>query len=854
MNVIDSLQEKIGPFFVLSAVLFSNQVVFAEFSANNLIKQVNAGAASKIEDKFDSLDLKLNAKIASDLKLPNPFDTANSGDGAAGDWLGYDIAISGNTALVGAPKADILNQVDAGAVYVYVRVLDNWELQTKLVASDVEAGDHFGWSVSISGDTAVIGSYLEDNAGGVAAGSAYVFDRTGTSWTQTTKLIANDGSISDWFGWSVRIDNNFIAIGAPLDDENPVESLGSVYLFKRDLGIWAGIQKLKPSNLSDINGYQFGTSIALLSNTLVVGAPSARTSGSQATGAVFVFNFDGNNWIESQKLLGTNTYPTDEFGTSVALSQDDIFVGEYHESLHIGAVYVFSRSGNTWTQSATLSSDGKPENRFGARMSIQNNLALIGCFACPNNQGTGVGQVYVFRKLANAWVRETVVQASDGASQDWFGHAVAQSANLILIGAPQSNGAPGIDAGSFYSFTNVLSNWNQTNKTDIGDDASNDLFGSSVALTEQYAVIGAAFDDSPSGTDSGSVSVYKKNGGNWDFDSVIYSPVQIDGQEFGRTVVIDKETIAIGAPRRSAVFIYVRVANTWQLQDILVPSDAQLGRGFGESIALEGNTIVVGMRLRFGVGFMDLPGAAYLFKRENNEWIQRAVLTASDGIASDEFGTSVALDGKTILIGSPYSDFVGQTNAGSAYFFTEQNDATWAQFAKVSAADSDAGDRFGNRVALRNSQALISAPFDEIPPLQLTGSVYAFNLVGNAWQQSAKLTASNPEQSDFFGASLVIGDQFAIFGSGGDDNQNGANAGSVYVYAYENSGWRETNQIIADDGLANDNFGHSISIHADKILIGALSVDSSVSQRVNVGAAYLIDNPLMIFRDSFESQ
>ena len=267
-------------------------------------------------------------------------------DAQAGDVFGYSVAVSGDTAVVGAMWEDA-GGADAGAAYVFQRDeggAGDWGEVTKLTASDAQASAQFGESVAMSGDTAVVGA-----RGAFAAGAAYVFQRDqggAANWGQVKRLTASDAQGGDQFGFSVAVSGNTAVVGANTEDAGG-SNAGAAYVFQRNEGgadNWGEVKKLTASDAQAGDG--FGISVAVSGDTAVVGAHSEDTGGNNA-GAAYVFGRDqggADNWGEVKKLLASDAQVDDQFGISVAVSGDTAVVGADGEDaggISAGAAYVF---------------------------------------------------------------------------------------------------------------------------------------------------------------------------------------------------------------------------------------------------------------------------------------------------------------------------------------------------------------------------------------------------------------------------------------------------------------------------------------------------------------------------------
>jgi len=413
----------------------------------------------------------------------------------APDLFGTSVAISGNTVVVAArgesSSASGVNgdQTDnsadrAGAVYVFVRQGTSWTQQAYLKASNAGARDSFGWSVAISGDVLIVGAPFEQSsATGIngdqtddsanEAGAAYIFVRDGTNWTQQAYLKASnaegappgDPGSGDHFGWSVAVSGATAVVGAPLersnatgvngdqsDNSNP--DSGAAYVFVQSGSNWSQQAYLKASNANDGSYGEFGWSVGVSGNTVVVGAfgedsSATGVNGNQnnnsapSSGAAYVFVREGDDWSQQAYLKASNTGVGDNFGYSIGISGEMLIVGAPNES------------------SAATGVNGN-----------QNN-----------NSAYGSGAGYVFVREGGYWLQQAYLKASNTGEWDRFGEAVAISGGTVVVGAPQEdsrargvngnqndNGAEG--AGAAYVFTGV----GLPPQLTIADDGSSGYF------------------------------------------------------------------------------------------------------------------------------------------------------------------------------------------------------------------------------------------------------------------------------------------------------------------------------------------------------------------------------------------
>ncbi len=710
--------------------------------------------------------------------------------GAKDDRFGASVAVDGDTMIVGAPYDAIGANTDRGSVHVFLWTGSGWTFEATLTASDGEADDHFGRSVAIFGDTVIVGAWGDDIGSNVDQGSVYVFQRAhgGATWNQQAKLTAADGAAGDLFGGSVALSGDSAFVGAYGDDVGANTDQGSAYVFRRLPGGNTWEQQAKITASDGAPGDAFGESVGLSTDTVVVGAAHADVDGNADQGAAYVFSRAGVTWTQQAKLTAHIGTTHDYFGLSVAISDQTVIIGSgISDGPDRHVVYVFVESGGIWTQQTKLTPPPHSEvlgEIFGERVAISGDTAIIG-----SSYDNSRGAAYVFKRSGSMWSQQAQLTAPDGEDVDQFGVSVAISGDFAVVGASRDDVGTRVDQGSAWAFSRVGSDW-------IGPDLAllspsvpvRGFFGSSVDLFGDTAIVGEAAR--PFSTDPG------------------------------------------------AAFIFTRSGTAWTQQAQLTPSDGEGDDHFGISSALSGDTAIVCAFLD-DVGSNDDQGSAYVFTRSGTAWTQQAKLTAADGAAGDLFGWHVAISGDTAIVGVPYDAIASDADQGSAYIFVRSG-TTWTQQAKLTASDGAAGDRFGDSVALSDDTAIVGAYADDVGGNSDQGSAYVFTRSGTTWTQRTKLTASDGAAGDHLGDSVALSGDTAIVGATGDTVGGNVDQGSVYVFNRTGITWTQQAKLTASDGAADDWFGRSIAIKrgdVNTLIVGASS--ASVDSNLDQGAAYI---------------
>ena len=837
------------------------------------------------------------------LQVPQSKLTADGG--AVNDKFGYSVAMDVNTAVVGAPGVN----GGKGAAYVFTRDSNPgpWSQAATLTASGGDDDDQFGISVAVSGDTVVVGAHQRESNG-----VAYVFTKPGDSWVATStaaKLTAPGGGADGEFGISVAVDEYTIVVGArgddsPADDDTPaILNSGSAYVFTKPGDSWVATSTAAKFTASDgADNDELGISVAIDGNTVVVGAKGHE----RKQGAAYVFTKTGDAWTDStetSKLTAFDGAANDEFGISVAVDVDTIVVGAHQHDLNsnpdagAGAAYVFARNSGVWGQTAKLTaSNGDSGDGFGISVAVDGVTVVIGAYL--DNRVDDIvkmmGSVYVFISQSGVWSETLNLNAPDAASNDRFGYSVAVGGGNLLSGAPPSDDDPGSaymmdisnaawedlranestvsDGVHFYRVRNLTNDQEYAFRVRSVNAAGNNPSAETKSATPRLAKPGKTEGLSAQAGDqqvtlswdpSDDLTIERYQESHYVIGKLTASGPTNEGH-FGWSVAMDDRTAVVGAPeavgndvKSGAAYVFIKDSGEWRQVAKLTASDGADNDEFGRSVAINGNTVVIGAR-----GDDEDKGAAYVFTKSSEVWgndpvsegrrVETAKLTASDGVASHQFGHSVAVAGGTVVVGAHQDGTMTNRNVGSAYVFTKPGTGWVATStaAKLTKSGGMADDRFGQSVAVYGKTVVVGAHLDDDNGYD-SGSVWVFTEPGTGWpstdintNSAAKLTASDGKAGEHFGYSVAVHGTTIVVGAYRDD----ADRGSAYVFSGLPGGvWNtstETAKLTASDGATGDYFGYSITVNSgperdrDTVVIGAYYDNLVEKDHPNDGTDY----------------
>ena len=853
---------------------------------------------------------------------------------ANNDGFGETVAIDGDTIVVGAKAWDGAGQ-DAGGAFVFTKPSNGWtnmNATAELTASDYANQDNFGGAVAVDGDTIVVGA-LQDDDNGTESGSVYLFTKPSGSWvdaTETMKLTAPDGAAGDNFGESVAARGGTVIVGAPGDDRNSDSDIGAAYVFS--MPEWTNITGSNRDTTSHtVIGLDNDVEYTFWVRPVDSGGPGPASGGKHVTLAAskaatpggltaavgdrsvtLMWNDPNDSSItgyEYQQKVGAGQY-----GSWQAMSQSDSSTVEYTVTgLANGTTYTFRIKALDNHEDSDASGEvsvstvpAAPTNLTAAPGDGEVDLSwddpgndTITGYEYSADGGANYAGIPDSNKDTTAY---TVIGLTNGTTHTLAVRAVNGSGNgpadtvdaLMVPAAPVGLSAMPGDKMAQLTWDDPqnstitgyeLLQLAEKARLTADDSALNDRFGVSVAVDGNTAVVGAfqpTYRDSGTNLDvtgPGAAYVFTRDSdsGAWSQQVKLTDPDLAPGDEFGISVAVAGDTVAVGARghdgETGAVYVFTKPANGWAsttaTTTTLTASDGEEEDRFGTTVALYGDsTIVVGApgdRNMVG-GVMATTGSAYIFTKnaDTGLWSQVAKLTASNRAAGDLFGNSVAVDEDTIAVGAYGYDgldsgSISIADSGAVYVFAKAAADSWATSTEtvlLTASDGAANDNFGRSVAVDGSTIVVGASGDQntVDDVEVrTGSAYVFTEPSNGWVNSggtetAKLTASDGAHTDQFGRSVAV-DSDTILVGGHQNDDDGQDSGSFYIFEKPGDGWAEgaaAVKVTASDGKAGDRYGIALALDGDTAIVAAPRKDGNdddddlTNDIADSGAAYVI--------------
>lgn len=404
--------------------------------------------------------------------VPNKIDsTLINSESAAGCLFGYSVAVNadGTKIVVGSPGAAVGTGSNTGAVYIFTKNSNVWIQEAILIASDRKGADYFGWEVemSLTGDRVIIGAYKADPGGAADAGRAYIFSSSNGIWTEEAQLLASDLSANDYFGWAVALDGTATraVVGAYCANTGSHTDSGKAYVFTRSGTTWTQEAILNASDKAASDFFGYTVAMDMNAIRVFVGAPQANPNSIADAGKVYVYTRSGTSWTQEAILTATVKTAGDKFGCSIATSAygDTIVIGanSYNDvgATDCGAAYVFTRTDTSWTQTNIITaSDRATSDNFGWIVDIDasGTRIAVGAYNKTVQAVGGAGKAYIYSKVNINWVEEPVSLISPGVfttgSQFAYSLSLNSTGDTIVVGEPRATVGGRTTAGKIHVF------------------------------------------------------------------------------------------------------------------------------------------------------------------------------------------------------------------------------------------------------------------------------------------------------------------------------------------------------------------------------------------------------------------
>jgi hypothetical protein len=756
--------------------------------------------------------------------------------------LGSSVAIDSGLIAVGSPQDDIGGE-DSGVVWIHHAA--SGALLHRLDNPQPLPISRFGWSVAISGNRVVIGA-PDDNTGASDAGIAYVFDLGSATPSVPILTLANPNpAINDGFGHSVAISGSRVVVGTP-DGDSGIADAGCVYVY--DLASPAPAVPVLQMNHPNPAGQNFGNSVSISGSRIAVGAHQDSGEGDASRAYVY----DLNAAVPGVPVLALDDgspLSNEQFGFSVAIAGNRVVVSAPRDDSmgsDSGRAYAYDLASSQPGLPMAILSDATPaaDDLFGMSVSMSGDVVAVGAHL-DDDGALNAGSAYCFNLASpTPQVAFASIDNPGPASNDEFGFAVALSGTRLLVGARGDN-TGATSAGSAYVFE-VLSATPAAPQLTINNPspASNQEFGGSVALSGNLAVVGSSREDKGA-SNAGSVAVYDLAAPDPDLPlHLIDNPSPTINDYFGGAVAVSGSLVAVaamqddaGASNSGTVYLYDLSSPAPVTPALVISNPApQAQDEFGFALAISGDRLVVAAH-KNNTGSDDA-GSVYVYQLDSaTPAVPVLVIDNPEPAIGDWFGYSLSISGDRLVVGAPRDD-AGVSNAGRAYVFDLSSPTPGVPVVVVANPAPALNDEFGSAVAVSGTRLLVGSRLDDTLGLD-AGDVRVYDLSSaTPGIPVSSLGRSPVNEEDFFGAALSISGTRVVVGAPGADDAD-EDGGSVYVYELNSA----TSTVPADilergEGGRADAFGTAVTIDGTNILAGAPLHDGITNNR---GAVYWFD-------------
>jgi len=729
------------------------------------------------------------------------------------------------------------------------------EAATKLLISDGIDEDHFGKGVAIDGDTSVVSAPRHERSDG-GVGTLYVYVRDGVEWILQATLFPETELPGQSLLERVAVDDDTIVVESTVFVDGELNK--GVYIFIREGNQWHEEALLVPSDgvLED----NFGVSICIFEDTVLIGA----SGQDNEKGAVYVFNRTGENWTESGKLAASDGNHGDLFGWSASIDEDTAFIGapaDRLDGVQFGSAYIFTRSGDSWAEAAKLAPrDSVFLNSFGYSVSLQGDWAAIGNPQATEEEGA-TGSVSMYRRNSGTWEFFEKLTDPFAKFNHRLGFSLSLDSSILLAGSLEDNN---VGAAFLYEFDGNA--WVMRSKVvpENSESFRQFIFGFDVSTTSEYSIVGA-FGESSGFNENGSVYIYNVS------DLVNHvEPVSIEDENYDfSSFVTDGAELSVTVSGAQPITYQWQISSdnqaTWQNIDGETDSIfrskplAEVNQNDWYRVVVTNSVGEDTSEPKLLSMDIDLPDFWEIKVNENDPvtTIPEVFLTFS---TSAGFATQFRIGENPDLSDASWQENIGglilynlSDGAGEKTIFTQfrnpfgeteiksstilyapEDPPIAGPFSRIVPGDPEEFDQFGFSVDIYGDLAVVGSPYEDSNGTN-SGGAYVFKLSGKEWIEQAKLLGTDTVENNNFGMSVALFGDTIVVGAPFNDHTKDA-AGSVYVFATDGTNWSQQAKLNASDDLFEAQFGYDVSIFENTILVGA---PTDQANGVLSGSAYV---------------
>lgn len=712
----------------------------------------NSGAAY-ILDQSRSGEWTLTQKIT----LP---------DGEAGDLFGWKVLLEGNRALVSA-----IGELGKGAVYFYRFNGESWVNDLRLIAPDGLMGDRFGSAIAKNEFSILIGAEGVDDLG-TSAGAVYAYtfveseENNMENWIYNRKIMPDNLSAKAFFGSSISVFGNRIAIGAYGSDSY----VGKVYIYERGLQQTAELKL--PENIKR-GGDGFGSSVSLTKDRILIGA-YGRDDFENNSGSAYIFNYENEEWSDPIRLNAPDASKYDYFGISVKIRGDRAIVGSYRSDVgqfkDKGAAYYFELQNDQWNFISKFSSTDELSNQyFGLSMDMDSNQLMIGA----PGKNLSRGGIYLYQFDQTRWSLVQTIANSDNRLRDSFGEAFHVDGNQLIAGVSQRERA------YIFEYDEVESMWEEVTILTPHEPSpfgNNTRFGTSVYIHENQCIVGE-----PSRS-SGAAQVFRFSDNQWGYEDTLLPNDGPENDRFGLEVIIHDNVAMVSDPYRDGnegkvyLFKYDDLENTWERRNTILPSN----RGFfGMPMRYKNEKLLVGAK---GESiFEPFLGVTYVYNigEGNTGYGLPRRLIPNDAGDNDLVGSAFDVEGEFLAVGSPRSRSEDDRMRGAVSIFKyDEQTGGWREVQKLFPRNHFNVTNFGEYISMSGNQLYIGGDDEINGSRRSIGYLFQYDELLNKWIEISSQKPDNENDFLKFSGKSIVTENRAIVGSPSSDNGRGR----IYVF------------------------------------------------------------------------